>query len=43
MLVLLRDVVKVVQGLALRCGAVTRNGDEVVIGIVLKRSGENTK
>ncbi len=40
---LLRDVAQVVQGPALRRGAVTRNGEEVVTGIVLKRSGENTK
>jgi cobalt-zinc-cadmium resistance protein CzcA len=41
--VLLRDVAQVVQGPALRRGAVTRNGEEVVTGIALKRSGENTK
>ena len=41
--VLLRDVAHVVQGPALRRGAVTRNGEEVVTGIALKRSGENTK
>ena len=41
--VLLRDIAKVVQGPALRRGAVTRNGEEVVTGIALKRSGENTR
>jgi len=41
--VYLRDVAEVVQGPALRRGAVTRNGEEVVTGIALKRSGENTK
>ncbi len=41
--VYLRDVAEVVQGPALRRGAVTRDGEEVVTGIALKRSGENTK
>ncbi|MGH7348796.1 MAG: efflux RND transporter permease subunit, partial [Candidatus Rokuibacteriota bacterium] len=41
--VYLRDVAQVVQGPALRRGAVTRNGEEVVTGIALMRSGENTK
>lgn len=41
--VYVRDVAEVVQGPALRRGAVTRNGEEVVTGIALKRSGENTK
>ena len=41
--VYLRDVAQVVQGPALRRGAVTRNGDEVVTGLALMRSGENTK
>ena len=41
--VYLRDVAEVVEGPAPRRGAVTRNGDEVVIGIVLKRTGENTR
>jgi hypothetical protein len=41
--VLLRDVAQVVQGPAPRRGAVTRNGEEVVTGIALKRGGENTK
>jgi cobalt-zinc-cadmium resistance protein CzcA len=39
----LRDVAHIVQGPALRRGAVTRNGEEVVTGIALMRSGENTK
>lgn len=39
----LRDVAEVVQAPALRRGAVTRNGEEVVTGIALMRSGENTK
>jgi cobalt-zinc-cadmium resistance protein CzcA len=41
--IFLRDVAQVVQGPALRRGAVTRNGQEVVTGIALMRSGENTK
>lgn len=41
--VYVRDVADVVQGPALRRGAVTRNGEEVVTGIALMRSGENTK
>ena len=41
--VVLSDVARVIQGPALRRGAVTRNGEEVVTGIALKRSGENTK
>ena len=41
--ILLRDVAQVVEGPAPRRGAVTRNGEEVVTGIALKRSGENTK
>jgi heavy metal efflux system protein len=41
--VYLRDVAQVVQGPAIRRGAVTRNGEEVVTGIALMRSGENTK
>ena len=41
--VLLRDVARVVQGPALRRGAVTRNGQEVVTGTALKRSGANTR
>jgi len=41
--VYLRDVAQVVDGPALRRGAVTRNGEEVVTGIVLMRSGENTQ
>lgn len=41
--VYLKDVAEVVEGPAVRRGAVTRNGDEVVTGIVLKRTGENTK
>ncbi len=39
----LSDVAEVAQGPALRRGATTLNGDEVVTGIVLKRSGENTR
>jgi cobalt-zinc-cadmium resistance protein CzcA len=41
--VYLRDVAEVAQEPALRRGAVTRNGEEVVTGIALKRTGENTK
>ena len=41
--VFLRDVAQVVEGPALRRGAVTRNGEEVVTGIALMRSGENTQ
>jgi cobalt-zinc-cadmium resistance protein CzcA len=41
--VYLRDVARVLEGPALRRGAVTRNGEEVVTGTALKRSGENTK
>jgi cobalt-zinc-cadmium resistance protein CzcA len=41
--VFLRDVAQIVEGPALRRGAVTRNGEEVVTGIALMRSGENTQ
>ncbi|HWT82920.1 MAG TPA: efflux RND transporter permease subunit, partial [Candidatus Methylomirabilis sp.] len=41
--VYLRDVAEVVEGPAPRRGAVTRNGEEVVTGLVLKRTGENTR
>lgn len=41
--VYLKDVAEVIEGPAVRRGAVTRNGQEVVTGIVLKRTGENTK
>lgn len=41
--VFLRNVAQVVEGPALRRGAVTRNGEEVVTGIALMRSGENTQ
>jgi cobalt-zinc-cadmium resistance protein CzcA len=36
-----RDVAKVVEGPAPRFGAVTRDGEEVVLGIALARIGEN--
>ncbi len=39
--VYLRDIADIVQGGALRFGAVTRDGKEVVLGIVLARIGEN--
>ncbi len=39
--VYLRDVATIVQGPALRFGAVTRDGKEVVLGIALSRIGEN--
>jgi cobalt-zinc-cadmium resistance protein CzcA len=41
--VYLRDVADVVQGPAPRRGVVTRNGEEVIIGIALMRTGENTR
>ena len=41
--VYLRDVAEVIQGPAPRRGVVTRNGEEIVAGIVLKRTGENTR
>jgi len=41
--VYLRDVAEVIEGPAPRFGAVTRNGEEVVTGIALKRTGENTR
>jgi cobalt-zinc-cadmium resistance protein CzcA len=38
-----RDVAHVVEGPALRFGAVTRDGKEAVLGIALARIGENAK
>jgi len=37
----LRDIAKIEQGPALRFGAVTRDGKEVVLGMALSRIGEN--
>ena len=37
----IRDVATVVEGPALRFGAVTRDGEEVVLGMALARIGEN--
>lgn len=39
--VYLRDVARIEQGPALRFGAVTRDGKEVVLGMALSRIGEN--
>ncbi len=39
----LRDVAEIAQGPALRFGAVTRDGREVVLGMALSRIGENAK
>lgn len=39
--VYLRDIATVEQGPALRFGAVTRDGEEVVLGMALSRMGEN--
>ncbi len=41
--VYLRDVATIVQRPALRFGAVTRDGEEVVLGMALARIGENAK
>ena len=41
--VYLRDIAKIQQGGALRTGAVTRDGKEVVLGMALSRVGENAK
>jgi heavy metal efflux system protein len=41
--VYLRDVATIVQAPALRFGAVTRDGEEVVLGMALSRIGENAK
>jgi heavy metal efflux system protein len=41
--VYLRDVATIVQAPALRFGAVTRDGEEVVLGMALARIGENAK
>jgi len=41
--VYLRDVATIVQAPALRFGAVTRDGKEVVLGMALSRIGENAK
>jgi len=38
-----RDVARVIEGPALRFGAVTRDGKEAVLGIALARIGENAK
>ena len=37
----MRDIAEIRQGGALRFGAVTRDGKEVVLGMVLSRIGEN--
>ncbi|MEQ9563382.1 MAG: efflux RND transporter permease subunit, partial [Woeseiaceae bacterium] len=39
--VYLRDIASIEQGPALRFGAVTRDGKEVVLGMALSRNGEN--
>ena len=39
--VYLRDIANIEQGPALRVGAVTRDGEEVVLGMALSRMGEN--
>ncbi len=39
----LRDVAEITEGPAPRRGAVTLNGEEIVTGIALKRTGENTR
>jgi len=39
--VYLRDIAEIKQGGAIRFGAVTRDGKEVVLGMVLSRMGEN--
>ncbi len=41
--VFLRDVARIEQAPALRFGAVTRDGHEVVLGMALSRIGENAK
>ena len=41
--VYLRDVARVAEGPAPRFGAVTRDGEEVVLGMALARIGENAK
>ncbi len=41
--VYVRDVAEVKEGAGLRFGAVTQNGREVVLGMVLQRIGENAK
>lgn len=41
--VYLRDIAKIVQAPALRFGAVTRDGKEVVLGMALARIGENAE
>ncbi|MDP2029545.1 MAG: CusA/CzcA family heavy metal efflux RND transporter [Thiobacillus sp.] len=38
-----RDVAEVKEAPALRTGAITKNGEEVVLGIALQRIGENAK
>lgn len=41
--VYVKDLAEVVEGPAVRRGAVTLNGEEAVIGLALMRTGENTK
>jgi heavy metal efflux system protein len=41
--IFLRDVADIMQAPALRFGAVTRDGEEVVLGMALARIGENAK
>jgi cobalt-zinc-cadmium resistance protein CzcA len=41
--VFLRDVAEIIEAPALRFGAVTRDGKEVVLGMALSRIGENAK
>ena len=41
--VYVKDLAEVIEGPAVRRGAVTMNGEETVIGFALKRTGENTK
>jgi len=41
--VFMRDVARVIQSPAPRFGAVTRDGEEVVLGMALSRIGENAK
>lgn len=38
-----RDVADVIEGAALRTGAITKDGQEVVLGMTLQRIGENAK
>tara|TARA_R110001606_G_scaffold186970_3_gene334522 strand:- start:9627 stop:12737 length:3111 start_codon:yes stop_codon:yes gene_type:complete len=41
--VFLRDIAEITQAPALRFGAVTRDGEEVVLGMALSRVGENAR